>query len=775
MMTTNMLLRVSTAIGLVLSSGAVAAQTSAQAAPANERLNTPGPLPIGDAPGNDQQADATSGTSVPDGAQSQSGIQDIIVTARRREESLQSAPVTITAFTGAELRAKGINDVNRLIQATPGVNFDAFPRTAPRPFFRGIGSSNQGAGGDPSSVAFLDGVYLGRAPMLGIDFFDMQRVEVLKGPQGTLFGKNVVGGAINFITAKPTLDPSARVELTAGEYTQLDGHLMLNVPITDTIATRLVLGAVTNDGYRHTPDGRPLDDDNKLSARIQTIFGLGTGTTLLVSGDVANQDVAQAARYNVRVLPFRTSKPRGYDDFAKPRVGDPDRYGGINSKTGGARAELNTDVLGFATLTVTGAWRFDDFASFEDFDGTTAAANKAAGLPVSGIQVVQGEHANSYSAESRLTSLSTGPFTWVAGLYYNRDRITRQRESQTSVAPTTINEFDAIARNRSYAAFGEAQYKFDFGLSVFGGARYTDEKKLYEITRFTGPRAAPVVNFTTLGNPGETRQKLVTYRAGASWRFNPNIFAFGSVSTGFKSGAFQETPTAALARVPTAPEKVTNYEIGLKTDWLNRRLRFNISGFIAKYRNLQTIQVIPDATVGPGGTRVSTDTGDATIKGVETELVLAPTDWVDLTARYTYLDPIFDRLTQTSAILANGSAVFRNLAGNRLSRTPNHALGADLGFTSPKASWGWLRALVTVDYQSDLYDDNDNDFIEYRRPRTLFDASLTYHIDERFSAQVWAHNITDKEYRTFQTDTAGGLFVQYGPPRQIGVTLGAAF
>ena len=113
------------------------------------------------------------------GANDASGIEEIIVTARRREESLQSAPITVTAFTGEQLAAKGITDFSRLAQATPGINFDAFPKAAPRPFFRGVGSSNQGAGGDPSSVAFLDGVYLGRSAMLGIDFYDMERVEVL--------------------------------------------------------------------------------------------------------------------------------------------------------------------------------------------------------------------------------------------------------------------------------------------------------------------------------------------------------------------------------------------------------------------------------------------------------------------------------------------------------------------------------------------------------------------------------------------------------------------
>ena len=718
-----------------------------------------------------------SADTTPNPAADEGQIAEITVTARRREESLQNTPVTVTAFTAEELQARGINDVSRLIQATPGVNFDVFPKTAPRPFFRGIGSSNQGAGGDPSSVAFLDGVYLARAGMLGIDFYDMQRIEVLKGPQGTLFGKNVVGGAINFITNKPVAENEVSAQLTVGQYEQLNGNLMVNARLSDTIAVRTVLGAISNDGFRHTVDGHSLDDENKKSARIQAAFGLNTDTTLFLSADIASQDVAQGARYNVKVLPFHpTGSKKGYDDFDKPRVSNPDQPGGTDATTGGLRAEFVTDKLGFASLTATAAWRTLKFDNSEDFDGTTAAQNAASGIPVSGIRVIQNERADSYSAETRLNSNSGGPLTWVAGLYWNHDNIERVRESLTSVTPTTINQFTGHSRNRSYAAYGELQYDFGNGFGVFGGARYTDERKEYESTRLTGPRATPVVNYTTVGTPGIARAKLATYRVGAQWRANDNLFAFASVSTGFKSGAFPETPSSAiLARTPTAPEKVTNYEAGLKTDWLDRRLRFNVTGFIAKYRNFQTIQAVPDATLGPGGTSVSIDTGDATIKGIETELMFVPVKWFDLTARYAYLDATFDQLTQTTAILANGSPVRRDLSGNRLSRTPKHALNAEAGFTTPYASWGWLRAAVGVDHQSEIFDDNDNDFIEYRRPRTLWDASLTYHINDDFSAQAWVHNLTDKEYRVHQADTAGGLFVLYGAPRQYGLTFNTRF
>jgi iron complex outermembrane receptor protein len=703
-------------------------------------------------------------------------IGEIVVTARRRAESLQSTPVTVTAFTGRELAAKGINNFDRLAQATPGVNFDANPRAAPRPFFRGIGSSNQGAGGDPSSVAFLDGVYLARGAMLGIDFYDMERVEVLKGPQGTLWGKNVVGGAVNFITNKPGAGAAASAELTFGEYGQKNGNLMLNLPVTDGISTRLVLGAITNDGFRHTPDGHPLDDDNKLSARGQVNFALGTGSSLLLSADIADQNLGDNSRYNVIVLPFRTATPYGYDDYDKPRVANPDANGFIKSKTGGARAELTTDVLGFANWTTTLAWRTLRYSFVNDLDGTDAVTNAANHLGTDGIQIVGLENADSYSAESRLSSTGSGPLTWVAGLYFNHDDIYRERETQQQLVPTSVNRFTGSSRNDSYAAFGEAQYKFDFGLRLFAGGRYTKEKKLYDATRIRGTPAAPVVNYDTGTQPGRFDKGVFTYRVGADMRFSDNVFAFGTVSTGFKSGAFQEQPsTAALARIPTAPEKVTNYEIGLKTDWFDRRLRFNVSAFWMDYTDFQTIKVVPDASAGPLGTRLTIDTADARIKGIETEFIVKPVEWFDASVRYTYLEPYFTRYVQTSSFDASGNPSFTDGAGNRLSRTPKHALVADVGVQTPKQSWGSLRAAVTMDYQSDIYDNNINSYTEYRRPRTLWDASITYDIDEHFSARLWVKNLTDVEYRIWQTNGGSYQFVQYGPPRQIGVTLSAKF
>jgi len=603
----------------------------------------------------------------------------------------------------------------------------------------------------------------------------MERVEVLKGPQGTLWGKNVVAGSINFVTAKPVDDLEANAQLTFGEYGQMNGNLMLNAPITDGLAARLTLGAVTNDGFRKTFDGRALDDENKLSARLHVRADLGPDTWLMLTGDIAKQDLSDSSRYNVLLNPFTPGE--GYADYDKPRRANPDRLGFTDSKTGGLRAELSSDVLGFANWTTVASWRTLDYDFSNDLDGTDAATNAATGLPVSGLQVLAREKADSYSIESRLSSLHGGPISWVAGVFYNRDEVFRERETQQSATPTTINRFFGHSVNNSYAVFGEAQYKFDFGLRLFAGGRYTQEKKTYDARRLQGALAAPATSYDTGDTPGIFDKGVFTYRVGADFRFSNNVFAFGTVSTGFKSGAFQEQPSsAALARIPTDPERLTNYEVGLKTDWLDRKLRVNVSAFWMDYRDFQTIKVVPDATQGPVGTRVTVDSADATIKGVESEFVVQPVDWFDATVRYTYLHPYFTRFIQTAGFNASGDPIFVDGAGNRMSRTPKHAVNASAGVQSARdASWGWLRAEVSMDYQSDAFENNINDFKEYRKPRTLWDASLTYHLDDRYSVQVWGHNLTDKNYRIWQTNGGVYQYVQYGAPRQFGVTLRAKF
>tara|TARA_R110001606_G_scaffold334310_2_gene482201 strand:- start:14174 stop:16375 length:2202 start_codon:yes stop_codon:yes gene_type:complete len=690
-------------------------------------------------------------------------IETVTVTAQRREESLQTVPITVTAFSGAMIEQKGLDNVQSIADATPGLSMDSFPRTTPRPSIRGIGSSNQSAGADPSSVAFLDGVYLGRGPMLSVDGFDIERVEVLKGPQGTLWGKNVVGGAISFITKKPVDEFELHARATYADYGQQDYNLVLNTPVTDRLLTRIALSSKKNDGFRtNLNTGGPLDDDERISGRFHALYKLDDATDILFTVDGTSDDTAGPARFNIA--------PNGSKDLDDPDAADPDQPGYLERDTWGTKFELNSSALRWADLTTYISYRALDNSTSEDFDGTTPAGNAANGVPVAGIQVVKEEQADSLSAEFRLATSFDGPFNWVGGAFALRDTVDRERESETSVPDLSENRYVATNVTESFGAFGEGRYDLTSAWTAFAGLRFTDETKEYEIRRLVGDRSNPTVDYTTYGNPGVSDEQKWTWRIGSDYQFNPNVFLFGTISTGFKSGAFQEQPNAATAQLATAPETVINYEVGMKSDFWSGRGRANISVFNQDYSDLQTIQVIDDATQGPGGSRVVTDTGNATIRGVETEFQWLPSENMRLGLLYTYLDATFDNLLETQEILADGTPIVADLSGNRLSRTPEHALALSASYETDDYGWGSLLFGVDANYQSKIFDDNSNNNIETRDPRTLLNAFMTYRATEQLSVQFWAHNITDEEYRVHQAATAGGHFVQYGTPRQVGVT-----
>ncbi|MCI4643546.1 MAG: TonB-dependent receptor [Hyphomonadaceae bacterium] len=695
-------------------------------------------------------------------------IESVTVTAQRREQSLQDVPVTVTAFSSAAIERRRIFDTQSLIDSTPGISMDSFPKTAPRLTVRGIGSSNQAAGADPSSVTFLDGVYIGRGPMLSVDIFDVERVEVLKGPQGTLWGKNVVGGAIHYITQKPTDDFELKIRGTVAEYNQKDVSLVLNTPVSDNLATRFSFSSQKNDGYRtNLNTGGPLDDTERLTARFHALYDVNDNTSLLFSIDGTTDDSAGPARFNLA--------PNNFEEPDNLRVAAPDNAGFLKRDTWGTKLELNTSALGWADLTTYVSYRALDNSTFDDFDGATEAVNTANGVAVPAIHVLAEEEAESLSAELRLASTSEGPFSWVGGIFLLQDTVDRERESETLLIDTSENNYIAKNVTDSLGIFGDVRYQFSDQFGVFGGLRYTDESKESEIRREVGDPDNPTISWSTFGNPGTTDDKRWTWRLGADYRLNENLFVFGSVATGFKSGAFQERPDFELANIPTDPEEVTNYEVGIKSDFWQNRARANVSVFLADYTGLQTINTISDASLGPGETSVIVDNADAEIKGIETEFQLQATNNLRLDLLYTYLDAKFTDYVETQEILADGTPVVLDLTGNKLQLTPVHAATFSGVYTTDAYSWGELDFGLDLKYTSTIYEDNNNQEPDVRDPQTLVDAYISYRPKDNVVLQLWGKNLTDEAYSLHQVEILGGQFVAYAPGKQIGLSATVEF
>lgn len=672
-------------------------------------------------------------------------IEEVVVTAQRRSERLQDVPVTVTAFGADQIDESHIVGVQDIITRTPGLSFDAFPASEPRLFIRGIGSSDRGSGGDPSAAVFLDEVYLGRPSAIAFDVFDIERIEVLKGPQGTLYGRNVVGGAINVITKAPDLSGfEGALEGTLGNYDRRELAGMANLPFADGKAALRLSGSVRkHDGYtRSAVTGGDLEAGDTRSARAQLLVEPTDTLRIHLTADSTTDRGTGPANHVLF-----TSRPDRY-----PLSLDPNRSlatidGRQDRDTYGLRGEVNWS-LPFATLSYLGSHREVDYESYYDFDGSNGTR---------GIEGGDTEHSELTSHEVRLLSPEDSKATWVVGAYSYRAKTDRM------VTNNTIN-FAGLERVvqdselESYAVYGDITYPVTERLNVTAGVRYTKDKKDYHIVNL-GPQQFQTV--FPLDARASASFDAVTWRLGADYHFAPDHMVYGMVSRGFKSGGFQDAPSSPEAAVtPFEPEYATQYELGLKQQFFDRALTWNNSIFLIDYTDLQTGQTV-------GLSKLTNNAGKATIKGYETSLAWRIGAGFDLGLNYAYTDATFDDF---ATVDDNNNPI--NLAGNRLSRSPKNKLTLSPSYTLELANGGEVRATAEYRYESLIYDDNSNLQPEVREPTEFVDANAGYTSpDGTWTFSVWGKNLTDERTRTLQVFFNSTFFVAYNPPRTYGATL----
>lgn len=672
-------------------------------------------------------------------------LEEVLVTAQRRSQRLQDVPVTVTAFGSDQIAAAHIIGVQDVITRTPGLSFDAFPASEPRLFIRGIGSSDRGSAGDPSAAVFLDEVYLGRPSAIAFDAFDIERIEVLKGPQGTLYGRNVVGGAINVITKSPELSGfSGALEGTLGNYDRREVAGMLNVPFAEGLAAVRVSGSVRkHDGYTiSTVTGGDLERGDTRSARAQLLAEPNDNFRIHLTADVTTDRGSGPANHVLF-----TSRPDRYPLSLDPSKSLATMDGRQDRDTYGLRAEVSWSFP-FATLSYLGSHRQVDYESYYDFDGSNGTR---------GIDGGDLEDSRLTSNELRLLSPKDSKATWVVGIYTYNAKTDRT---------TTNNTFNFAGRERvvqdakldSYALYGDVTYPVNERLNVSAGVRYTKDKKDYHIVN-QGPQ-----QFQTVF-PLDARAKAsfdaVTWRLGADYHFRPAHMVYLTVSRGFKSGGFQDAPSSQLAAItPFHPEYATQYELGLKQQFFDNALTWNNSIYLIDYTDLQTGQTV-------GLTKITNNAGKATIKGWETALAWRIGGGFDLGVNYAYTDATFDDF---ATIDDNNAPI--NLAGNRLSRTPRNKITVAPSYTFDFANGGEIKAAAEYRYESLIYDDNNNLEPEIREPSEFVDANAGYTSPDRtWTLSVWGKNLTNERSRTLQVLFNSTFFVAYNAPRTYGATL----
>lgn len=699
----------------------------------------------------------------PPAAAPQTGFaNDIVVTAQRREERLQDVPLSISAISGATLEKAGVTNVNDLATFTPNLTYAEFNASDPNIYIRGIGSHFDGGGLERSVAVFVDDVYLGRAAGGTADIFDLDRVEVLRGPQGTLFGKNTVGGAINLISAAPTADSLFKINGEVGNYGTINVRGVANGAITDGINGRMSFVTRRHDGYATSAlTGNPLEDLQSTGVRgaLQARPG---ALEITLSGDYYKRTGGGLNKWAVSEVSTAYTKANGPD---RRTNFEPD--GRQDNETWGTSLRMKLDV-GSGSITSVSAIR----GSQANIDVALAGVRvdrtlPALSAPFNLTHNIINEHATQYSQEIRYASDFKGPFNFLAGVFLYHEDV-RREEANTIVYLSPIadqhDDYKTNSNADSQAVFVDGTLNLTPAFSLTAGVRYTHDHKKFRDN-------ANSDRFPTGGFPFDITARYdsdaVTPRFTAKYQLSHNSMVYGTISRGFKAGGFDGQPSSALAAAyALRPEKVTNYELGTKNSFFDNRVTLDLSVFHMAYKDLQvqSLVAIPGA-ISP--ITALFNAGRANINGVEVSGTVALAPKTRLGFNYGYLDAKF-----RSDLIVSGI----NVNGKFLERAPRNTFGVTLNHTSDLSDAYAIDVNSGVDYSGKYYSEITNNENAAVHPYAVWNGEIRLRSREHnWYVGVWAKNITNKYYPTYILLTANTGFVNYAPPRTIGASFGFEF
>ena len=730
------------------------------------------------------------------------------MTAQRREESLQHAAIAVTAVSGDKLAQAGAVKVEDLTQLVPSLQVAAAAGPYPLFYMRGVGNFNGNALSDSALALNLDGVYLARPSSAAGMFYDISRLEVLKGPQGTLYGRNATGGAINVITNKPTDDLSGEFTADFGNYRAKNFDGYINVPFSSVVKARLSVQSTEHAGYMS--DG--TDDDYGRAARLQVLItpsdelsidtsadfyhqgGKGVGATLVQPGGfvdgnprLGNTSPAINAIYS-QTFYFLAGNTFGplltktlLINPADTNVQQDNNYWGVSTNV-----DWKTDA---GTLTVIPAYRHGSL------DFTSAAA---------GFLIQQQETDKQGSIEARFASNANQPLTYLGGIYYLNEKIDVGNATYDQEYNASAQQFDPSTE--SYAAFGRIGYAITESFRLNAGARFTDDHKSFDGTlnaastvcpgAFIPPPFGPQFCF---GGVGQVTQpslpidehasdswRQTTWRAGAEYDLSSASLLYAAVETGFKAGGFffsHDDPTYQ-------PEKITAYSIGSKNRFLDNRLQLNGELFYWIYKNQQVSHISVDST---GTVIFETDNvGKAKMKGFELEAEYLPMANTLITSDVDYLDAVYDSYSYlypnlgatpvTScpyALTTTGADYTVNCGGRTPPQSPRWSANFGLQQTIP-LGYGSVVGTINTHFQTETLTGLEFSTLEEQPSYWLSNATLGYRApQDRWSITGYVNNLANKTViaGTFAHPLAGAELTAatLRPPRTYGVRLGVKF
>lgn len=709
-------------------------------------------------------------------------LEEIIVTAQKRAEKLQSVPVTVAAFDKSILNAAGVARIDDISRMTPNVYMGNFAPSKVQVYIRGVGSRQFDIGSEPSVGVFVDDVYMGRIHNIFSNMLDVERVEVLKGPQGTLYGRNTIGGAINIITAEPTNDLEADFKAGIGNYDAYFGEAAISGPIVaDRLMARVAARYTKRDGYlKNLATGGTALGEDQIVVRGKLRYESGDAFSLTLTGE-----------YNRDDPPGQQGKTEGPDIFLRSPVvplvtatSDPlaDFYTYdpiLTREVAHFSAKANWSNDNVSVVSVTG-YRDSDLYEFTDADSTI--------LDIYTHTV--DEQSEQFTQELRISSTPEGSLSfggrvhWLVGGYYLHDKSLRSDiftlGSHSLPAflyflqggtDTIINTMTLDAKTESYAAFGEITISLSPSLNFTAGIRYSRDKKN---GIYTGDTNIPgtLLIFAAFAFEMNRTWDSVDPRFTLDYHITDDVMAFITYSTGFKGGGYQWAVTDPLvAQSVFDPEEVKYYEVGLKTQWFDRRLTVNVAAFYNDYKDLQVQRIVESSTGGATG--VITNAANSTIKGVEVEMQARPTAELLLSLGYGYLSAKYDDYIFNDLV---------DFSDTRMVRTPKHTINAAVDYTQALGKTGELNFRTDWSYSSHFFHEPGEAVIPAPRPGVresgyhLVNMRLSY-LAGQFRLTGYMNNVFDKHYRQAVLsypaigDNPGQVLGYPARPRMYGVEL----
>ena len=716
-------------------------------------------------------------------------FDEIIVTAQKKEENVQDVPISISAFSGDTLQAIGITESDQLGQFVPGLEIaTSSGKNSPLILFlRGAGLSdfnNNNAG--PIGI-YSDEVYISSPILTSFQFFDTERLEVLKGPQGTLYGRNTTGGAVKFVTNKPTeeLQIAGRASYSSFETTDFEGGV--SGSLSNQVRGRVAVAKNDSDGFvENLTNGEHENGNDSLFWR--GMLDVDVTDNFFVRANIHGASVdARAAKFNHLGSGPGNSNALGYIAPEDPFEGEYNQSGKVDTDSFGGYLEAKLQIGGMELTSIT---------AYDEADSIIPEETDASPLNI--INIDYGVESETISQELRLTG-EFGSSNWLLGGFYLTESLNQNQTVDlfndlraftggvsdpfgiAAGAPIlfarTVNEQDT----ESFAVFGQADFAISDQLTLTVGGRYTDESRDFLASAVLEDDLGYL--FPTEGDPvtlpgGEfpiysfpdlsLSDNAFSWRVGLDYALNDDVLLFASAARGFKSGGFNggflslDAAESAVQVQPYEPEFLTAYEAGFKSDLLDDRLRLNASVFLNDFKDLQVFTL---ESTGALPIQVLDNSSNASVLGVEFDATFFPVDNVLLNLSASFLD------SELKDFVANGGQDF---SGNVIANTPKRSVSGLARYDHDMGQNGGVYAQASFAHKSEVFFTTDNNPVASQDAYTLVNARLGYDSeDQNWGLAVFAKNLGNEAYLTKVTDlTDFGIYTRtFGAPRSYGVEL----